>query len=115
MAMRTKWWKKCVYLKRLLGLRKDIPPLAGRLKVDVSAVVSPPGQLSFRCRGLTQQGFCTALCSVQDLPTVGPGTTGVEPSLESCHFLGESGSTQLSPEKVDQLGLCEERCPKGHS
>lgn len=35
--------------------------------------------------------------------------------LRSRGFVGQSGPTELSPQEVYQLGLCEERRPKRHS
>lgn len=57
------------------------------------------------------RGFCTAMRSAQELlPLVqcqGP--------LKSCPFVSETGHTQLSLQKVDELGLGEECCPQSHS
>lgn len=48
-----------------------------------------------------------------------PKTSSVGPdakaSPHSCHFVSKSGHTQLSPQEIDELGLCEECCPQSNS
>lgn len=67
-----------------------------------------PGWASLR------RPLCRALLPrKRALPTPGPGAQ-VFVNL-SRHFVSKSGHTQLSPKKVDQLGLGEERCPESRS